>query len=153
MLKKTTWSLEGTALSPLHPLTTYSKTKVSVSLVWTMSCSVTMLACLSCFSKDASRIAVKGVPSSSWSRISFNATTCCVKLPNKRKSLNWELFSREIWLGRIFKCSRTIPVCHWLHHKSKLWAHAVQSRNNTQLYSSNFMQRLKSTHTHRVRPN
>lgn len=34
-------------------LTTYSKTKVSVSLVWTMSCRRTMLACLSRLSRDA----------------------------------------------------------------------------------------------------
>ena len=56
-------------------LTTYSKTNVSVSLVWTMSCRVTMLACFNSLSRDASRIAVNGAPSSSCSLISFNATT------------------------------------------------------------------------------
>lgn len=61
-------------------LTTYSNTKVSVSRVWTMSCNVTMFECFNSLSRDASRIAVNGAPSSSWSLISFNATTWCVKL-------------------------------------------------------------------------
>lgn len=43
----------------LQVLTTYSKTKVSVSRVWTMSCSVTMLLCFSSFSSEASRMAVR----------------------------------------------------------------------------------------------
>lgn len=64
----------------LLALTTYSKTKVSVSLVWMMSWRVTMLACFSCFKSDASRMAVKGAPSSSCSRISFSATTWFVRL-------------------------------------------------------------------------
>lgn len=70
-------------ISPSHVLqilTTYSKTKVSVSLVWTMSCSVTIFACFNSLSRDASRIAVNGAPSSSCSLISFNATTWWVKL-------------------------------------------------------------------------
>lgn len=46
-------------------LTTYSKTNVSVSRVCTMSCKVTTLLCFSSFNNDASRIAVKGAPSSS----------------------------------------------------------------------------------------
>lgn len=46
-------------------LTTYSKTKVSVSRVCTMSCKVTTLLCFSSFNNEASRIAVKGAPSSS----------------------------------------------------------------------------------------
>ena len=61
-------------------LTTYSKTKVKVSLVWTISWRVTMFACFNSFKSDASRIAVNGAPSSSWSLISFRATTWFVKL-------------------------------------------------------------------------
>lgn len=60
--------------------TTYSKTKVNVSRVWTISCSVTMFECFSSFNSDASRIAVNGAPSSSCSLISFSATTWLVKL-------------------------------------------------------------------------
>lgn len=66
-------------------LTTYSNTKVKVSRVCTISCSVTMLECFSSFSNEASRIAVNGAPSSSCSRISFNATTWFVKLLRKEK--------------------------------------------------------------------
>lgn len=61
-------------------LTTYSNTKVKVSRVWIMSWSVTMFECLSSFSKDASRIAVNGAPSSSCRRISFKAITWFVRL-------------------------------------------------------------------------
>ena len=61
-------------------LTTYSKTKVSDVFVWMMSWSVTMFVCLSSLRRDASRMAVKGAPSSSWSRISFSATIWLVKL-------------------------------------------------------------------------
>ena len=42
-----------------------------------------MLLCLSSLSKDASLMAVKGAPSSSCNLISFNATTCFVKLENE----------------------------------------------------------------------
>lgn len=56
-------------------LTTYSKTNVSVCLVWMISCNVTILECLSSLRREASRIAVNGAPSSSWSLISFKATT------------------------------------------------------------------------------
>ena len=69
-------------------LTTYSKTKVNEFLVWIMSWRVTMLLCLSSLRREASLIAVKGVPSSSWSRISFNATTCCVKLKRNIIQIN-----------------------------------------------------------------
>lgn len=61
-------------------LTTYSNTNVSVSRVWTISCSVTMFECFNSFSSDASRIAVNGAPSSSCSLISLSATTWFVKL-------------------------------------------------------------------------
>ena len=43
-----------------------------------------MLLCLSSFSKEASLMAVKGAPSSSCNLISFNATTCFVKLKKEK---------------------------------------------------------------------
>ena len=58
---------------------TYSNTKVKVSRVWIISWRVTMLLCLSSFRRLASRMAVNGAPSSSWSLISFNATTWLVR--------------------------------------------------------------------------
>uniref|UniRef100_A0A915K0A5 Uncharacterized protein n=1 Tax=Romanomermis culicivorax TaxID=13658 RepID=A0A915K0A5_ROMCU len=44
-----------------------------------MSCKVTTLACLSCLSRETSRIAVHGAPSSCSSRICFRATRAPVK--------------------------------------------------------------------------
>ena len=80
-------------------LTMYSKTKVRHELVWIMSWSVTTLACLKVFNKDASLIAVNGVPSSAFNAISFSATTCPVclvvnKTMNKNIGLvrGWQAF-------------------------------------------------------------
>ena len=64
-------------------LTTNSNTNVKDDFVWIISWRVTMLLCLSSLSKDASLMAVKGAPSSSCNLISFNATTCFVKLENE----------------------------------------------------------------------
>ena len=78
--KRTIYFLGRIFFHAIWKLTTYSKTKVNEFRVWMMSCRVTMLLCLSSFNSEASRMAVKGVPSSSCSRISFKATTCWVKL-------------------------------------------------------------------------
>lgn len=85
-----TWKLSAISLigrigEAVNQLTTYSNTNVSVSLVWTISWSVTMLACFNSFKSEASRMAVNGAPSSSCSLISFSATTWFVKLRKKQK--------------------------------------------------------------------
>ena len=51
-----------------------------------------MLLCLSSFSKDASLMAVKGAPSSSCNLISFNATTCFVKLEKGKVYMQGTLY-------------------------------------------------------------
>ena len=71
-------------MSKIVKLTTYSKTKVNESLVWMMSWSVTIFACLKPRRSDASLIAVKGVPSSTCNRISLSATTLLVKLKESK---------------------------------------------------------------------
>lgn len=95
-------------LSTVLKLTTNSNTNVSVSLVWTISCRVTMLACFSSLSRDASLIAVNGAPSSSCSLISFKATTCCVKLGNRSQSCNiWSKHKFSFLLTQEIKTKKT----------------------------------------------
>ena len=73
----------------------YSKTNVKLVAVWIMSCRVTTLACRSAFKSDASRIAVKGVPSSAFNAISFKATSCPVCLPKLSKSSLKQFFLKQ----------------------------------------------------------
>lgn len=70
-------------------LTRYSKTNVRVDRVCTMSWSITILECFRSFKRDASRMAVNGVPSSSWGRISFRATTWFVRLKIQQDYINF----------------------------------------------------------------
>jgi len=67
----------------------YSNTSVNLVLVWMMSCNVTTLACFKVFSNDASRIAVKGVPSSELRDISFKATSWPVCLKCRYDHMRW----------------------------------------------------------------
>lgn len=112
----------------LSLLTTYSNTKVNVSRVWTISCSVTIFECFNSFSKDASRMAVNGAPSSSCSLISFSATTWFVKLVFIWFFLcgKWEIFKDGYffllnwkeklgfhgirWTKKCYKISNTSPA-------------------------------------------
>ena len=80
-------------------LTTYSKTKVSEDLVWMMSCSVTMLVCFNSLRSDASRMAVKGAPSSSCRRISFRATTWFVRLKEVRSAMMSRIALSNLWVN------------------------------------------------------
>ncbi|KAE9531553.1 hypothetical protein AGLY_010759 [Aphis glycines] len=78
-------------------LTTYSKTNVSVSRVCTMSCKVTTLLCFSSFNNEASRIAVKGAPSSSCNKQQIHTPNAEYRLV--RLWLGWFRNTSDLGLG------------------------------------------------------